>query len=661
MCGITGILNMTESEPVSINTLRTMAGYIRHRGPNQSGAYVDEKIGMAQTRLSIIDLENGTQPIHNEDKTLWIIFNGEIYNYTELKNDLEKKGHSFYTNSDTEVILHLFEDEKEQCVNKLNGQFAFVVWNAQSKELFIARDRVGKKPLYYSVYKNKFYFGSEIKSIFACKEIEREIAPESLNQIFTFWTILPGKTFFKNIYELQAGCYLKIKDGNIKVKRYWDYDFALTDELVNYTSGEIAEQVKELLLDSVAIRLRADVPVGSYLSGGLDSSGITAIINNNFNNKLKTFGIRFEDAAFDEGEFQDIMVKNLKVDHHTVLVKNKSIGELLPEVLWHCEIPLLRLSPVPLFILSGLARDSGFRVVLTGEGSDEVFGGYNIFRETLVRAFWSKFPESKIRPMLLEKLYPYIFKDAKSKAVLRSFFKAGIEQPGNPFFSHLIRWQNTSKIKRFFSNDIRENTNGYDPFVELSGILPEKFSYWDALSKAQFLEMKLFLSNYLLSSQGDRVAMAHSLEIRMPYLDYRLIELMSKVPSYLKIRGLNEKFILKKVFKDILPQSISGRPKHPYRAPIKNSLLNNKLDYIEDYLSEDNLKNNNLFNPLMVLKLKEKLSGIDTAGEFDNMALVGILSTQIVYDKFIENFDSVNVKPVDFTVVFDKRTVTSIS
>jgi asparagine synthase (glutamine-hydrolysing) len=656
MCGIAGILNLSGPDHITIDKLRKMAGCMSHRGPDQSGIYIDNNIAIAQTRLSIIDLPGGSQPIHNEDKTLWIIFNGEIYNYIELKSQLTKKGHIFYTGSDTEVIIHLYEDEKENSIQHLNGQFAFAVWDFKRKELFIARDRVGKKPLFYTSHNNLFYFASEIKSIFACPEIEREMHPHSLDQIFTFWTTLPGNTFFKNIHEIPAGSYLKISTKDFKVRQYWDFDFALEDQLLKDNAAEIAVQAEKILLDSVNIRLRADVPVGSYLSGGLDSSGITSLIKNNFNNKLETFGIRFEDPAFDEGNSQDEMVKTLNTVHHTILAADKIIGQKLSDVLWHCETPLLRLSPVPLFILSKIVNELGFKVVLTGEGADEIFGGYNIFRETLVRAFWAKYPDSNLRPLLLERLYPYIFKDNKSKAGLKSFFKPGLDNLHDPFFSHLIRWQNTSKLKRFLSDDIKQETGKYDPFLELLELLPEKFNQWDPLSKAQYLESKIFMSNYLLSSQGDRVAMAHSVEIRMPYLDYRLIELMGKVPSYLKIRGLNEKFILKKIYKDILPGSIIKKPKHPYRAPIRDSLLNNNLDYVEYYLSKGILKNFNLFNPGMVLKLKEKLCSQMNPGEFDSMALAGILTTQIINDKFIGNFDLSYCKPVEFDLVYDCRT-----
>lgn len=655
MCGIAGIINLKDPIPISTNSIGMMASCLRHRGPNEAGIYIDDWAGIAQTRLSIIDLFGGTQPIHNETKTLWIVFNGEVYNYIELRRNLVGAGHKFYTLSDTEVILHLYEDEKENCLNKLNGQFAFAIWNSVTKEMFIGRDRVGKKPLFYTTHDDQFFFASEIKAIFSNSKIDRAMDFISLNQVFTFWTTLPGRTIFKDVKELPAGSYIKLKDNRITITQYWDFGFSKPNKDINYTIDDIAWFSKELLLDAIKIRLRADVPVGCYLSGGLDSSGITALVNKNFNNELRTFGIRFEEEAYDEGIYQKEMVTNLNINHSEIYASNKKIGELLPEVIWYSEIPLLRLSPVPLFMLSKLVNQNGFRVVLTGEGADEVFGGYNIFKETLIRAFWAKFPNSNFRPRLLERLYPYIFKDPKSRANLKSFFKLGIDKPDDPFFSHIVRWQNTSRIKRFFSEDISNEYQNYDPYLDLKEKLPQEFPKWDALSKAQYLEMKIFMSNYLLSSQGDRVAMAHSLEIRMPYLDYRLIEFMGKVPSYLKIKGLNEKFILKKIFKDILPQNILQRPKHPYRAPIRNSLLKYKLKYVEEYLSEEKIKKFNLFNPSMVTKLKEKLTQLNDASEFDSMALVGILSSQILNNIFIENFHSTLIKPISFDVIFDRR------
>jgi len=656
MCGIAGIISLTEPGKISLHNLSRMASYLRHRGPNEAGLYIDDWLGFAQTRLSIIDLNDGTQPIHNEDNSLWIVFNGEIYNYIELRRELISNGHKFRTFSDTEVVLHLYEEEKENCLKKLNGQFAFAIWDNVKKELFLARDRVGKKPLYYFHNGKELYFASEIKAILSNRKIHPEINHNALNQVFTFWATLPGETIFKNIKELPAGSYLKLEKKKVAITQYWDFDFAAGEELVSYSSNDIAQYVKELLIDSISIRLRADVPVGCYLSGGLDSSGITSMVKKYFNNEVQTFGIRFEEKAFDEGEFQNEMISNLNVEHSEVYAANQLIGMNLPEVIWHCEIPLLRLSPIPLFLLSKLVNQKGLRVVLTGEGADEVFGGYNIFKETLIRSFCSKYPDSKCRSSLLGKLYPYIFKDTRNIVNLKAFFNFGIDKPEDPFFSHIIRWQNTARIKRFFSEDSISVQEGYDPYLALKNILPENFYKWDALTKAQYLEMKIFLSNYLLSSQGDRVAMAHSLEIRMPYLDYRIIEFMSKVPSYVKIVGLNEKSILKKIFKDILPDSIVKRPKHPYRAPIKNSLLKNNLEYVDEYLSERKISEFNLFNPSMVTKLKEKLTKIEEASEFDSMALVGILTSQILYDKFILNFQSIPSAPITFDLIFDRRT-----
>ena len=250
MCGIAGIFNLSGSNPIPYINLEKMSACLRHRGPDQSGIYMDNQIGIAQTRLSIIDLAGGLQPIHNENNSLWIVFNGEIYNYIELKSSILTNDHNFYTNTDTEVIVHLYENEKENCLHKLNGQFAFAIWDSVNKELFIARDRVGKKPLFYTVYDGKFYFGSEIKSIFTCPEIQKEIDHNSLDQIFTFWTTLPGKTIFRNIYELPAGSYLKISKGSLQVKQYWDFDFKINNEPADYSAGEIAEMAGELLKDS---------------------------------------------------------------------------------------------------------------------------------------------------------------------------------------------------------------------------------------------------------------------------------------------------------------------------------------------------------------------------------------------------------------------------
>ena len=655
MCGISGILNIKDSILIHPDQLTKMIGILNHRGPDEAGIYVDDWIGLGHARLSIIDLSSGTQPIHNEDKTLWIIFNGEIFNYTELRKELIKEGHKFYTTSDTEVLLHLYESKGSECLNLLNGQFAFAIWDTKNKELFLARDRVGIRPLFYTINNGQFFFSSEIKALFTEKRIPREIDPHALDQTFTFWTTLKNKTIFRNIYELHPGHYLKICNGSVTVNKFWDITFSTPDKYLNISEGEIIEAVRELMLDAIRIRLRADVPVGSYLSGGLDSSGVTALIKNHFNNQLHTFGIRFEEKNFDEGKFQNLMVSTLKTDHTEVNATNNSIASAFNDVIWHCEKPILRTSPVPLYLLSNIVNQSGFKVVITGEGGDEIFAGYNIFRETKVRQFWAKQPNSKYRPLLLARLYPYILNDPKLKLTLKSFFGNQIDQPDDPFFSHIIRWKNMSRLKTFFSAELKSAIGNYNCYDDILRELPNNFHKWDYLAKAQYLEMVVFLSNYLLSSQGDRMAMANSVEIRLPYLDFRIIEFMSKVPPGLKITGLNEKSLLKKVFTGVLPEEIVKRPKHPYRAPIKQSMLNGKIGLFEHTCSNQSLNDAALFDVSKVNKLVSKLKRFDRSGEFDNMALIGILSMQTIHDQYIKNFSYISIPTVSIKLMVDHR------
>lgn len=657
MCGIAGIVNLRNNCNISLESIKRMIGVLGHRGPNESGIYLDDFIGLGHTRLSILDLSKGSQPIHNEDQNLWIIYNGEIFNYLELKDDLLRKGHSFYTNTDTEVLLHLYEEYGCSCLSKLNGQFAFAIWDLKNKELFLARDRVGICPLYYTHHNGTFIFGSEIKSIFMVETICREIDPVAINQIFTFWTTLPGNSVFKNINELPPGHYLKISNNHEVLKKYWDISFCPPTEQLDTSIENICDEIQELLIDSIRLRLRSDVPVGCYLSGGLDSSIITSLVVNNFNNKVKTFGIRFKEDKFDEGIYQNIMVTSLKCNHSFEIVSNAMIGSALEDVLWHTETPLLRTAPVPLFLLSKLVNREGFRVVLTGEGADEVFGGYNIFREAKVRNFWAKQPNSKFRGSLFSKLYPYVFDNPKARAIKQSFFAKGLGKTEDPFFSHLIRWQNTSRIKTFLSDEFKTVTYFQNDFDELKKILPDSYGDWDFLAKAQYIEMKLFLSNYLLSSQGDRMAMANSLEIRVPYLDHRIIEFMGQVSSKWKIKGLNEKYILKRTFKQILPDEIVNRPKHPYRAPIRQSILNNDMsEYFREMLSENTLKSFGLFDVNKVQKLIDKFQAVRNLGESENMALIGILSSQIINDRFIHNFPKRLTDPNSLTILVDRRT-----
>ncbi len=618
-----------------------MLAAIRHRGPDEFGIYTDDQVGLGNARLSIIDLSTGSQPITNEDETLWIVFNGEIFNYVELRPELEARGHQFRTASDTEVIVHLYEDLGPDCLQHFNGQFAIAIWDKRRRELFLARDRLGVRPLYYTVADGALIFGSEIKALLATGRVRAEIDPASLNQVFTFWSTLTPHTVFRDIFEVPPGHYALVRDGQFTIHRYWGLSFPPAGEEDSRPEAEIAAELRELLVDATRIRLRADVPVGAYLSGGLDSSTITALIRNYTNNYLKTFSIAFSDREFDEREYQERMVDFLHTDHRRVECTHADVGRVFPDVIWHTETPILRTSPAPMFMLSQLVRENNIKVVLTGEGADEFLGGYNIFKEAKVRRFWARQPESKLRPMLLRRLYSYIPQlGAGSRAYLESFFKQGLADTADPVYSHRIRWRNTARLKQLFSGELREAVVAHDPMAEFAATLDGHFARWSGLAQAQYIEVSVFMSEYLLSSQGDRVLAANSVEGRFPFLDYRLVEFCSRIPPHLKIRGLNEKYILKKSASDLLPASVCQRPKRPYRAPIHRSFFppEGAPPYVDELLSPPEVAAAGYFDPQAVARLVKKCRRDALVSESDDMALAGVLSTQLVHRLFVEDF-----------------------
>ena len=640
MCGIAGYFQISPNFNLSQRTLERMIFPVHHRGPDGYGFFRDELAGLAHARLSIIDLEGGWQPIHNEDKTLWVIFNGEIFNYIELRRELEERGHTFYTNSDTEVIVHLYEEKKEKCLQDLNGQFAIALYDVREKALFMARDRMGIRPFFYTIHNGTFYFGSEVKSIFAAdSSIPREINPQVLQEIFTCWMPCGEEAVFQNITQLEPGHWMRInQQGRITTREYWDIPFVPLGSQPAKSENEYGEQLRELLIDSVRFRLRADVPVGAYLSGGLDSSAITSLVHHYTDNPLKTFSVTFSDNVYDEKAEQNAMVDFLGTDHHEVHCNYHSIGNAFPDVIWHTETPILRTAPTPLYLLSGLVRENKFKVVLTGEGADEILGGYDIFKEAKIRHFISRFPDSSLRPLLLKKLYPYLaLSPTKSAEYARKFFDTDAD-PADLFYGHRPRWKTTARTSVFFGENLKHVDAG--KFEEkLHKRFSNKLNGLDYLSRAQYLESKLLLGNYLLSSQGDRMAMANSVEGRFPFLDHRVVEFACSIPPQYRMKALNEKNILKKVMADILPASICSRKKQPYMAPDILSFFGERTpDYLDYYLSENMIKEAGFFNSKAVAQLITKCNKKARQGFRENMAFVGILSTQIVYDKFVRNF-----------------------
>jgi len=617
-----------------------MLAMIRHRGPDAFGIYRDGQIGLGNARLSIIDLTGGLQPIHNEDNSVWIVFNGEIFNYIELRADLRKKGHHFYTRSDTEVIVHLYEQYGTACLEYLNGQFAFAIWDRGRRSLFLARDRLGIRPLFYTFARGVVLFASEIKALLTAPEVKAEIDPFVLSQVLTLWTPLPGRTIFCDIHALPPGHFMLARKGEITIRRYWELNFPAIREGAKGSEEAYRRQLRELLVDATHLRLRADVPVGAYLSGGLDSSATAALVRCYTDSELYTFSIAFAERAFDERQYQEEASAFLQTDHRRLECHNRDIADVFPGVVWHAEVPILRTSPAPMYLLSRLVQESGIKVVVTGEGADEILGGYNIYKEDKVRRFWAREPDSSWRPLLLQRLYPYVHGlDVGPGAYLKAFFGYKLTEVDRPTYSHLLRWRNGMRLRRYLSPEVRTTLGNYDPVVEFEAGLGSDFLQWSPLSRAQYIEMTLFMSEYLLSSQGDRMTAAHSVEGRYPFLDHRVVEFAASLPPKYKLRGLQEKYLLKKAVADLLPASITERPKQPYRAPIAESFLGEERpDYVAQLLSPSEIEGAGYFDPTAVSMILRKHQRGLPLSEGDEMALVAVLSTQLLHRLFIQGF-----------------------
>lgn len=637
MCGIAGFVKFGAGQADPALAGR-MVGTLLHRGPDGTGVYGGGCVALAHARLSILDLVGGRQPMHNEDRTLWIVFNGEIFNYVELREELARAGHRFATSSDTEVILHLYEELGTDCVRRLNGQWAFAIWNSIKRELFLSRDRLGVRPLFHAKAPDgAFVVGSEAKAVLSYPGMSRELDPIALEQVFTIWCTIAPRTAFRHVSELPPGRSMIVAESGVSEWEHWTPEYECIE---NLDEAEAAEELLALLVDATRIRLRADVPVGAYLSGGLDSTVTTALIRKFTSARLRTFSVSFEEAEFDESRYQQEAIRALETDHQEIRCTNEDIGRVFPDVVWHAERPILRTAPAPLYILSELVRDSGYKVVLTGEGSDEMLGGYDIFKETKIREFWRAHPESRMRPLLLRRLYPYMENVRNQpEAYLKAFFHVDEDGAASPFFSHLPRWRLTERLKTFFSDRMRDEIAGYDVYGELRSSLPPEYGRWNRFRQAQYLETRYLLPGYILSSQGDRVAMAHSVEGRFPFLDHRVVEFASRLPVRLKMKGLNEKYLLKRAAGRLVPASIRSRPKQPYRAPDGKSLMQGSArEYMDELLSPDRLRRDGIFDAESTSRLVAKFREGRAIGVRDNMALVGIVSAQLLAHQFADEF-----------------------
>ena len=649
MCGVAGIVSLSPAAaPPAREALICMIGALAHRGPDERGLYRDERAGLAHTRLSTIDIASGQQPLADAGGTIWIVFNGEIFNYIELREELAAIGYRFRTRSDTEVVVNAYMAWGAAAFERMNGQWAAAIWDTRALRLVLSRDRTGICPLHFCEHNGRLYFASEVKAIFAADAgIARRIDPAGLDETFTFWSVVPPQSMFHGIRELPPGHFRIYEPGSVREGAFWKPRYpgssGVREGEFKGSIDDAIEEVRHTLECATALRMvRSDVPVGSYLSGGLDSSLVAALGHRFSGQRLRTFSLRFADAEYDETHFQRLMARALGSEHHEVVISRNEIAEVFPEVIYHTERPILRTAPAPLFMLSHLVRAGGVKVVLTGEGADEMFAGYDIFREGKVRRFWGRQQASTGRARLLDRLYPYLTRSpVQQQAIARQFFGRNLSEHAAPGFAHGPRWRTTRAIQRLFSADMRVRAASRNAVSELIARLPPEFAQWSSLAQDQHIEIQTLLSGYLLSSQGDRMLMAHSVEGRFPFLDDDVMELANSLPPEYKLRVLDEKHVLKRVAKSLVPMEIIGRKKQPFRAPNALCFVAAKAPaYIGELLSETSIRDANVFDPSAVARLvgKCRAEAEDDAGDLsnsDNMALVGVISTQLLHRQFI--------------------------
>ncbi|MBW8327099.1 MAG: asparagine synthase (glutamine-hydrolyzing) [Prolixibacteraceae bacterium] len=633
MCGILGILGFEPIEENRTKAIMGMTSTLQHRGPDGFGYYISPDVALGQTRLSIIDLSTGDQPFTTEKSIM--VYNGEVYNYIEIRKELEQQGVRFKSTSDTEVIVRAYEFYGEECLSKFNGQFAFLIWNKEKKELFAARDRFGIRPLYILDYKGSYYFSSEMKAFDTIQEYSRQFDIDNLFEHALFWNTTADATVFKNIRSLPGGSFIRYKQGKVVLEKKY-YEIGQNNSFQPKSYNEAKDEFNSLLNDAVKLRLRSDVPVGAYLSGGIDSSVITHLIHKNKPDRLKTFSITFENKEFDESQYQKEMIQKINSDHVFINITNKKIDDALPQAVYHAERPIFRTAAVPLFLLSEKVRENNIKVVLTGEGADELLYGYDSYKELKMLKFWSKFPNSKLRPLLIKKLYPHLnhYNNNDMYGLMKMYYEGFLGDFENPLASLNIRIHNNKAIENYFNKDYNISFQKDTIINHVKKSLPANYDSWDIYQKNQFLEMKTLLSGYLLSSQGDRMSLAHSIEGRYPFLDHRIVDSLFYANDEYKMKGLSQKHLLRDSYSGEIPDSIINRPKKPYIAPDLSSFFRDgkPTENTSFFLNDSIVKDYGIWDPKYVARFIGKFkNGVpDNVGYRDNMLVCFMLSTQIV-------------------------------
>ncbi len=627
MCGITGIYNYTNNDPVNRNIFEKATDAIYHRGPDEYGYFYDDKNGVSlgSRRLSIIDLSTGKQPLYNEDGSIVLVCNGEIYNYPELREKLLSSGHRFKTQSDCEAVIHLYEMYGTKCVEHLNGMFAFALWDKSKDLLFIARDRMGVKPLYYALQNNSIYFCSELKGLLALPEIKRELNINALNKYLTFENIPSPHCIIKNIFKLEAGHLLTIHNKNIKKEQYWD--LPLDTPKLKITEEEAIEELERLFSQSVKRRLLSDVPLGVFLSGGIDSSLVAKFMADNSSDKIRTFSIGFHEKSFDESKAAMRFAKELSSEHNQFLFDSKECLNLIPNLASLVDEPLSDASILPTYFLSNFASKQ-LKVCLGGDGGDEPFAGYQIFPVHKLIGLYD------ILPRELKKLFLYFANKMPPRETYLSFpfvLKQFLRGAGLSTEIRMFAWMGAylDGEKRQLLNPHIQSMVTSNTFEDIRNHLNKKFISTDE-DKMLYLISKLYLTDDILV-KVDRASMFTSLEVRSPFLDYTIQDFAAQLPYDLKLSRLTSKYILKKMAKKHLPSYIINKRKQGFAIPITKWLKHELKDTLLHYTSKNYIENQGLFQYDFV----EKIVQNHLSEKWDNKKLLwNLLVFQIWYEKY---------------------------
>jgi asparagine synthase (glutamine-hydrolysing) len=626
MCGICGFC-FSDERQVDLNVLKKMTTTLQHRGPDDDGYYTNAGIALGHRRLSIIDLDTGKQPIHNEDETIYVVFNGEIYNFPELKKELEEKGHRFYTKTDTEVLVHLYEEREERCVERLAGMFAFAIWDGNRKKLLLARDRIGIKPLFYAYNGTGLAFASEPKALLQLPWVEGNLDPHGLSHYLSYDFIPAPYCIYADIKKVPPGHQVIYHDGALRCERYWDLD--LSDRFDgNLDEKELCELIWKEFCRAVKTHLISDVPLGVLLSGGIDSTSVLAALRYEGVHDVKTFSIGFDDPSFDESKYFRRAASFFETEHHEEVLAPQKLIAIIPEVATILDEPLADASIMPTYLLSRFTKGS-VKVALGGDGGDELFAGYPTYQAFLLSRYYERLP--RIIKFLVEsavKRLPVSFKNMSLDFRAKKFIN-GIPYP--PVERH-YRWMGTfspDEKGELLTPSIKRRLEKLDSFNILYDYLRGK-AFSSELGKLLYLDTKLYLQDGVLA-KVDRASMAHGLEVRVPFLDHRFVDLVTGIPEQLKLKGLATKYIWKKAIRDRIPAEIARRGKKGFGIPIGKWLSGELKKLMLELLSEGRVKKQGIFNPSVVATLVDD----HLARRVDNRKkLWNLLIFQLWWDRF---------------------------